>query len=144
MHMLDSLRDIDRPVTELLCNREFSYKKEEDWAAELCRRGIAQVIDMHDGDRGARDYNGIAMIDRTPHCRAVLGDRDHLIRIQRLPTLSAGTLKTGTDDNERREHEARVVAIAEFKAQIAERAVAAFRRGAGPDADGNEHLECPA
>jgi hypothetical protein len=30
---------------------------------------------MHAGDRGVRDFDGVAMIDGVPHCRAVMGDR---------------------------------------------------------------------
>jgi len=58
MGMLDSMLAIGRPVTELLSDREFSYKREETWAIPLRERGIAQVIDMHVGDRGVRDHDG--------------------------------------------------------------------------------------
>jgi len=142
--MVDSLLALDRPVTELLADREFSYKKGTSWALPLRERGISQVIDMHEGDRGVRDYNGIAMIDGTPHCRAVLGDREDLIRIPRPASLSEGTLPANAGEDQKSAHAARVAEIEAFKVKIAERSVAAFRRVAGPDSTGEERWECPA
>lgn len=142
--LVDSLRASGRDVQNLLSDREFSYKNEVDWAAPLRDRGVAQVIDMHEGDRGVRDYNGVAMIDGAPHCKAVLAGREDLIRIQRPATLSAGALRKNATDDERREHAQRQADIDTFRAGIAERSVAAFRRVAGPNANGDERWECPA
>ena len=144
LEMLDSLRDAGRPVTELISDREYSYKSSESWADQLRARDIAQVIDVHDNDRGIRDYNGIAIIDGTPHCRAVIGDREDLIRVPRPANLSPGTMPINATEEERAKHAARVEAIAEFRRKIAERQVAAFRRVASADEDGNERWECPA
>jgi hypothetical protein len=142
--LLDSLVDAGRPVAELLVDREFSYKRPESWAHELRRRSVSQVIDLHENDRGIYDHDGVAMIDGTPHCSAVLADRDHLVLIPRPVNLSPGHLRPGASEDERRDHEARVAEIAQFRTLIAEREVAAFRRVAGPDADGKERWECPA
>ena len=145
MAMLDSMLDLGRPVTELLSDREFSFRREEAWAIPLRDRGIRQVFDMHAGDRGVRDYNGIAMIDGIPHCRAVMGERfDVLERIPRPVNLSPGTLKKNPTPEERAEHQARIDEINAFRALIAEREIAAFRRVAGPDESGKERYECPA
>jgi hypothetical protein len=100
---------------------------------------------MHAGDRGVRDHDGVAMLDGVPHCRAVMGDRfDVLERIPRPANLSAGTLKQGATAQERADHQARTGEIDAFRALIAERQVAAFRRVAGPDESGKERYECPA
>jgi len=144
LRMIDSLRTSERPIEELLSDREFSYKKSEDWARPLRERGISQVMDLHDGDRGIRDYNGIAMIDGTPHCRAVLGDREDLVRIAKPLTMSAGVLKETASDEERRRHEELRDNARKFSELINERSLAAFRRVEGPDAEGNERWECPA
>lgn len=142
--IIDSLLAANHSITELLSDREFTYKRYESWGGPLRERGIAQVLDMHHGDRGIRDYNGIAMIDGVPHCLAVLGDRDDLICIARPAHLSPGSLRVGATEQERAEHEARVADINAFRAKIGEREVAAFRRVAGPDATGKERWECPA
>lgn len=142
--LIDSLHAAGRPVRELLADREFSYKKDTDWAAQLRERDIAQVLDMHDGDRGIRDYHGIAMIDGAPHCAAVLAGRNDLIRIPRPATLSPGVLKASASAVEQAEHAARVAEIDGFKQKIAARNVAAFRRVAGANANGDERWECPA
>lgn len=142
--MIDSLRANERPIEELLSDREFSYKKSEDWARPLRERGISQVMDVHDVDRGIRDYNGIAMIDGTPHCRAVLGDREDLIRIPKPPTLSVGPLKGSDSDEGSLERKELQEEVDRFTELMNERSVAAFRRVAGPNADGDERWECPA
>ncbi len=142
--LIHSLIAAGRPVNELLSDREFSYKSEESWAGPLLDRKVAQVMDIHSKGRGVRDFNGVAMIDGTPHCRAVLGDRDDLIIIARPANLSAGTLKANATDEEREEHATRVRELAEFRAKIAQREVAAFRRVSSADENGDEGWECPA
>ncbi len=142
--LIDSLIAAGRPVNELLSDREFSYKSEQSWATPLRERGVEQVMDVHSKDRGVRDFNGVAMIDGTPHCRAVLGDRDDLIVISRPANLSPGTLKSDAKAEDRKEFAKRVRDLEEFRTKIEERGVAAFRRVQGPDENGDERWECPA
>ena len=84
------------------------------------------------------------MIDGVPHCRAVMGERfDVLERIPRPANLAAGTLKQSATAQERADHQARTGEIGAFRALIAERQVAAFRRVAGPTNPGRSATSAP-
>ena len=66
--LIDRLIASGYPVQEIINDRAFSYKAQERWADELLRRRIDQVLDMHLNERGVRDFEGIRMVDGTPHC----------------------------------------------------------------------------
>ena len=142
--MIDSLNAANRHVRELLSDREFSYKSEQSWAQPLRQRGVSQVMDLHPNDRGIRDYNGIAMMDGVPYCSAALANRPDLVNIARPERFSAPPLKANASVEEREEHDRVTAQIAEFNRLKSELEQRAFRRVAGPDADGNERYECPA
>ena len=142
--MIDSLNAANRHVRELLSDREFSYKSEQSWAQPLRQRGVSQVMDLHPNDRGIRDYNGIAMMDGVPYCSAALANRPDLVNIARPERFSAPPLKANASVEEREEHDRVTAQIAEFNRLKSEPEQRAFRRVAGPDADGNERYECPA
>jgi len=128
------------PLSKLLCDRGFSDALPERWKRPIAALGIEQVIDIHPTLHGVRDFKGVKMIDGTPHHPAT---PEHLWVINRPANLSPGTLKQDATFKERHEHAERIKAIAEFRAKIAERHAYAFRRVAGPDANGKERYECP-
>jgi hypothetical protein len=144
MALIDSLIAAGRPINELISDREFTYKKPETWAIPLRDRNISQVIDLHPNDRGIRDYNGVAMIDGTPHCSAVLAGREPLIDIKRPMHLSPGELKANATEEEKREYQIRVEDLEKYYGNISARELAAFRQVSSPDKNGDSRWECPA
>jgi hypothetical protein len=138
---IDRLRAEGKAVTEIADDRGFSYALAENWAYKLRDRGIEQVLDLHHNDRGVRDFDGVKMIDGTPHCPAT---PEHLEVIIRPAQLSVPVLKANATAVERAEHTEKQKALDEFQALIAERETWAFRRVEGPDQTGKERYECPA
>jgi len=138
---IDRLRAAGKSVTEIADDRGFSYALSENWAYKLRDRGIEQVLDLHQNDRGVRDFDGVKMIDGTPHCPAT---PEHLEVIVRPAQLSVLALKANATAVERAEHTEKQKALDEFQALIAERETWAFRRVEGPDQTGKERYECPA
>lgn len=137
--LLDSLGD--RRLTEVINDRAWSYKLPARWAAELRRRDVSQVLDLHENDYGVTDHHGIKMIAGTPHCP---GTPEHLLDIRRPQHLSVGQLKKSATREEIRDHTARVAALTEFQQRIAERQQYAFTRVTSPDATGKDRWRCPA
>ena len=154
--LLDRLTARRHSVRELLNDRAWSYIVAERWAEQLRCRGIDQVFDLHPSDRGVRDFEGIAMIDGAPHCRAVLDEQaarhdltvDDLAVINRPVTLVLGPTRKKASAEELVNHEKAKRELEEFHAKIAIRQLAAFRRvqNARPTAkdQGKERWECPA
>jgi hypothetical protein len=128
-------------ITKLLCDRGFSDAVPERWKYPLTDLGIEQVIDIHPTMHGVRDFDGVKMIDGTPHCPAAPED---LWVIDRPANLSPGDFKANATFDEQRQHAERVRALEQFRAKIAQRHTYAFRRVQGPDAAGKERYECPA
>lgn len=141
---IDILRARGNIVNEVIADREFSMKRPESWVQPLAARGIKQVIDLHPLHHGVKDFNGIAMIDGTPHCLAALNFDDRLIKIERPQHLKVAPLEADATPDKVQAHEQNTKALAQYRELIAERRVGQFRRVAGPDADGNERWECPA
>lgn len=141
LSLLDGLADDGHVITELLNDRAWSYKTADRWADQLRARHIEQIFDLHPFDRGVRDYEGIRMVDGTPHCVAM---PDELIDIPRPATLSAGKLKKKATAAERVAHAQRVTDLATFADRIKERSNWAFRLHTNANAAGDERWECPA
>ncbi len=76
--LVDSLRASGHVVSELLNDREFSFKTADKWAVPLRERGIEQVHDLHPNDRGPRDFHGVLWLDGAPHCPST-PERLHVI-----------------------------------------------------------------
>jgi hypothetical protein len=154
--LFDGLTARGHAVTASLNDRAWSYMSAERWADELRRRGIDQVFDLHPADRGIRDFEGIAMIDGAPHCRAVLEQQvarhdmtvDDLAVINRPTKLAPGPTRKRASAEELANQEKGKRELEEFNAKIAIRRLAAFRRvqNARPTAkdQGKERWECPA
>ncbi len=78
--MIDDITAGGQAIGSLLGDRHYSYKKFERWAKELWRRHIYQVLDLREGDHGARLHSEMKIIAGTPHCKYT---PDHLDRIER-------------------------------------------------------------
>lgn len=139
--LLDAYRDKGVELSQVLNDRAWSYALAEQWAHPVRERGIEQVLDLHPNDRGARDYEGIRMVDGAPHCPAM---PDELVDIPRPARFSVGQLRKNATAEQVRQHEADTKALEEFRAQITQRQTWSFRRVAGPDINGKERWECPA
>jgi hypothetical protein len=143
--LIDRLIAAGYSVDEIINDRAFSYKAQERWADELLRRGIDQVLDMYLSERGVRDFEGIRMVDGTPHCPAL---PDRLVKIIRPPVLSVGEVKRSSLLEDRRTHRQLAKDIERFDATIAERQLYAFvkNQNAGPRAkdQGKSQWICPA
>lgn len=139
--LLDSYTEKSQSLAEVINDRAWTYALAEQWAYQLRARGIEQILDLHPNDRGARDFEGIRMVDGAPHCPSM---PDHLVDIARPARFSVGELRKNATAEQVRQHKADSQALAEFREKIAERQTWAFRRVAGPDANGKERWECPA
>lgn len=138
---IDQMLAADTPVVEVISDRGFSYKQSADWARPLADRGIVQVLDMHDADRGARPHeHGYVMVDGWAHCPSI---PDHLVRIDRPARFTAGEERQGATAEERADRERRIAEIEEFNRLIAERRAYRFER-AGHTSSGAERMVCPA
>ena len=131
---IDSLLASGEPVERVLVDRGISYKADEKWASQLRDRGIEQTLDMHASEHGRLDYDGIAMIDGSPHCPCI---PETLVYIKRPERLS---VPTEPDDNPELE---------EFRDAMDERGHFAMRRTAGwttkkRTGERVERFECPA
>lgn len=137
--MCDRFTAAGTPVQELISDRGFTYADVDDWARPLAQRGIPQVLDMHDGDRGARpSRQGYVMIDGWAHCPSI---PDHLVRITRPARFTIGE-KASTP--EKRAAQRRLESeIAEFNRLIAERTKWRFEK-MGSTSSGNIRMRCPA
>ena len=154
--LLDGLVARGHAVRLLLNDRAWSYMSAERWADELRHRGIDRVFDLHPADRGVRDFEGIAMIDGAPHCRAALEAQaarhdlafDDLAVVNRPVKLVLGPARKRASPEELANHEKAERELEELNAKIAIRQLAAFRRvqNARPTAkdQGKERWECPA
>ncbi len=121
--IIDRLTEQGYEIDELLVDRGFSYKRPEDWAMELHRRGISQVQDIHPFDHGVKDFEGIRVIDGLPYCASL---PDELVHIARPRHFKVGPLKKRTTVEEKLNHERNTQDLARFQAQIAERQQYAF------------------
>lgn len=139
--LLDQYRADSASFWEVLDDRAWSYAIPQDWAYPLRDRHIEQVLDLHPNDHGARDFEGIRMVDGWPHCPSM---PDDLILIPRPARFSVGEMRKNPTRDQVRQHAASTEALAEFRARIAERQTWAFRRVAGPNPSGRERFECPA
>lgn len=139
--LLDAYNEKGGRLSEVLNDRAWSYAQADQWAFPVRERGIEQVLDLHPNDRGARDFEGIRMVDGAPHCPAM---PDRLVNIARPARFSVGPLARNATTDQVRQHSADAKALNEFQEQIEERRTWAFRRVAGPDKTGKERWECPA
>lgn len=96
---------------ELLVDRGFSYKRPEDWAMELHKRGISQVQDIHAADRGVKDYEGIRIIRGLPYCVETL---DELIDNPPPQHFKVGPLRKKATAEDRLSHEYNSKTLEEF------------------------------
>ncbi|WP_395659984.1 hypothetical protein [Nocardioides sp.] len=129
-------------VTEVIADRGFSYKKVEDWATPLRDRGVKQVLDLHENDHGARVHpdHGYVMVDGWAHCPSI---PDRLVDIARPARFTVGKLKKSATREERAEHARRTRELADFNADIAERATYRFEPH-GKTKNGSPRFICPA
>ena len=68
LQMLDSLLAHRIEIGELIVDRHYSYKAHDRWLAQLRRRGIHQISDLHDNDYGFREWDGMLVAASHPHC----------------------------------------------------------------------------
>ncbi|MEZ5377016.1 MAG: hypothetical protein R2733_10940 [Acidimicrobiales bacterium] len=113
----------DPGISEILVDREYSYRTPERWIYQLREREIRQVADLHENDQGFRHYQGIKVAAGVPHCPAT---PDHLGHIRRPSPFASAEEK------------------ANFRDQIEERRPYAFRRVTSVDQAGRIRWECPA
>jgi hypothetical protein len=113
---LDRLVDEGYEIDELLVDRGFSYKRPEDWAMELHKRGISQVQDIHPLDQGIKDYEGIRAFGGMLFCVAT---PDELFDNPPPPHFKVGPLKKKATNEERLSHEYNTKALEEFLARNA-------------------------
>jgi hypothetical protein len=123
LELINRLRERDVTVEEILVDRGFSYKVPQDWAMKLRELGIAQVQDIHPADHGIRDYEGIRVVDGTPHCASMPKE---LANISRPARFKVAPLKKRASKVDRLHHERSTKELDEFHTKIAERQKYAF------------------
>jgi hypothetical protein len=107
---LDRLVDEGYEIDELLVDRGFSYKRPEDWATELHKRGISQVQDLHPLDQGIKDYDGIRAYGGMLFCTATPDE----FFDNPPPHFKVGPLKKRATNEERLSHEYNTKALEAF------------------------------
>ena len=123
LQMLDSLLAHRIEIGELIVDRHYSYKAHDRWLAQLRRRGIHQISDLHDNDHGFREWDGMLIAASHPHCPMT---PDRLGRIERPgPNAAEGS------------HQ-------EFNDRIGEREPYAAQFVNRPDDSGRFKVRCPA
>ena len=125
----------------VMADRAWSNKRPERWAAPARDLGADLVFDLSEADRGALDHEGLLMVDGWPHCPSMPA---HLRNVARPERFKVSPLPANPTLRQTRDHARATADLARFTAQIAERDAYAFRRVAGPDANGTERFECPA
>jgi hypothetical protein len=141
LSMLDDIRANGVAVDEIIGDRHYSYKKPERWAHQLVKRGIRQVVDLHDKDHGFRDANGTRVAAGVPHCPAT---PDHLAKIPRPGPVSRGAKATRDRAEEQRLEQHRQ-AMGQFTEAINERKHYALERiGKSAANDVDSRYRCPA
>ena len=141
LELVDDYRGRCGGVDEVLNDRAWSYSVEGTWMDPLRSRGVEQILDLHPNDHGVRDFEGLRMVDGTPHCPAM---PDHLVRIDRPPRFHSGPPPSNASREKRAQYELDKRRLEQFNELIAQRQTWAFRRVAGPDRTGKERWECPA
>lgn len=138
---LDGLARNGRIVSEVLADRGYSYAKPVKWADELRARGIAQVLDLHPNDRGARaESDGYLMIDGWAHCPSI---PEHLKVIDRPARMTVGPKPARATKAVVAERKKRAKEVKRFRKLIAERASYRFEK-VGKTSSGAERFRCPA
>lgn len=123
LRMIDRMAERGLKVGNLLVDRNYSYKKFDDWAIELLKRDISQVADMHKNDQKFKDWEGMKIAASWVHCPCTpdrLGD---------IPALGP----QATDEE-----------TAIFMANIQERQAYAAQRISPLSVEGKIRFSCPA
>jgi len=144
LSILDRLAGQGVEVDEILVDRGFSYKTPENWANELRARSISQVQDIHPADHGARDHDGILIIDGVPHCPMT---PERLWKITRPARLKVTPLKPNASREARKKHEQQLKEIEVANELIDERQRYAFvvnqRANKTAKDQGKVQYQCP-
>lgn len=145
LRLLDRMGEGGRPVDELLVDRGYSFKDGSRWGAELSRRDIAQVLDLHPTEVGPREHEGMVVIAGVPHRPAL---PEELWHIQRPARLSVPVLKASATSVERERHQLKVDQLEAFADTVAERQCYSFVKFARPRRTAKDQgawrWECPA
>lgn len=137
---LDRIRDNLGPVQQVVADRAYSNKSVKDWARPLRERGIDQVLDMMPADHGPRlapEY-GFILLDGWPHDPSIPQRLHHIVKPARL----TANLKKDATPAEKRSYERRVKEIEQFRADIAERHLYAYKRHQ-EQSNGARRWKCP-
>jgi hypothetical protein len=140
--MIDAIVRDGTPVSEIIGDRHYSYKKEHRWADQLHARRIRQVFDLRsDETRFSAGPEGTRIVAGVPHCPAT---PDHLNELSR-PGPPPGKAKHVTDiehEEKKREHQRRVT---HFRTGIKERAAFALQfHGWSQNDSRDSRWQCPA
>lgn len=123
LRMIDRMLGKEMKIGSLLVDRHYSYKKYERWVTELINRDIEQVADMHQGDQGFREWEGMKIAAGWVHCPSTPS------RLSTIPSLSPNS----NED-----------AVELFNALITERQSYAAKRINPLDKEGKIRFGCPA
>lgn len=151
LRLLDAYTAIGNPTPRLLVDRGYSNWTPETWSDELLARGIEQILDLNDADRGARldPATGARMIDGWPYAPWT---PEHLYRISAHKNLIANEPPEGASERKAAYRQS-LAAIEEFRAAQEELGRYALKPNTAMRRDGsrqfkqptyNRHLATPA
>ena len=138
LRMIDEMRT-RQDVTKILVDRGFSMATADKWADPVLARGIDQVFDLSDKQRGHRvdTATGALMIDGWP---CVPWTPTHLREIQRPVILSVTQPGPGADKERIRQFNKDFAALEKFKALQAELELYALASNGRRKADGSRRF----
>lgn len=141
LRMLDELSD-HQPLTTVLVDRGFSMATHANWAGPILERGLDQVVDLADNQRGPvlDPSTGVLMIDGWPCARWT---PRHLHKIARPPRFALKKPGPKASSKQRAEYSRSLTALLEFQAAQAELAQYALAPNGRRKANGTRHFFAP-
>ena len=142
LRMLDQYRAAGHDLSKVLVDRGFSYWEASGWADELLTREVAQTIDMHPADRGARPdpATGVLMIDGWPY---VPWTPKHLHAIPPPPHLVVREPKPRAAKDKHDAYRTNLAALEKFRRAQAELAQYALTPNGRARKDGSRQFKVP-
>jgi hypothetical protein len=140
--MLDEYTASGHELKTVLADRGFSNWDVQDWADELLRRDIDQIIDINAIDRGSRPdpHTGALMIDGWPY---VPWTPKHLHEIPRPARVKLVAPKPGAKPKKKAAYATRLAELQVFRTAQAELALYAFTPNGKRRKDGHRQFKVP-
>lgn len=141
LRLLDEL-SLHQPLTTVLVDRGFSMATHANWAGPILERGLDQVVDLADNQRGPvlDPSTGVLMIDGWP---CAPWTPRHLHKIARPPRFALKKPGPTASSRRRAEYSRNLAALLDFQAAQAELAQYALAPNGRRKTNGTRHFFAP-